>query len=418
MNFYLVVKFTVILFFWLLPSPCFSAEPIVALGIERVFSEEPWMSLLKEKKIGLITNQSAINQSYKTTAECFLHQTELKVILAPEHGFYGDAYAYGEAKESDFFDKVPIYNLHGLNRRPSEKMLEDIELLVYDVQDIGSRSYSYLSTLFYCMEEAAKKGIPLMVLDRPNPLGGNVVDGFIIDKKWRSFLGYVETPYCHGMTAGELAQMFNEEHKVGCELMIVPMKGWKRSMIFKDTGLPWVPASPQIPESDTPFFYPITGILGHLSIVSIGVGYTLPFKIIGAPWIEAENFASHLNQLKLPGVHFHPVYFRPFFGKFKGEVCQGVKIMLSDPHIYRPITTCYALLGIIKTLYPEQFTKSIHEMLAHPSKEKMFHKLNGKEEVLKIILEEKYFIWTLRALCDKDRATFIKFREKYLISTY
>jgi len=184
--------------------------------------------------------------------------------------------------------------------------------LLFDVQDIGTRSYTFISTLFYCMEEAAKASIPFIVLDRPNPMGGIVVDGPLLDEEWRSFLGYIKVPYCHGMTIAELALFFNEEYKVGCKLTVIPMRGWKRTMVFTQTGLPWMPTSPQIPEADTPFFYPATGLIGHCSIVNIGIGYTLPFKLVGAPWVEAEKFADALNQQKLPGVYFSLFITVPF----------------------------------------------------------------------------------------------------------
>ena len=210
-------------------------------------------------------------------------------------------------------------------------MLKGIDLLIYDIQDIGSRSYTFLSTLLYVMEEAAKQQIKVMVLDRPNPINGIVMDGPMLEEKWRSFLGYINVPYCHGMTIGELAQYFNGEYKIGCDLEVIPMKGWKRTMSFKDTHLPWVPTSPHVPEAETALVYPVTGILGELGIVNIGIGYTLPFKLIGAPWIQAEAFAEQLNQQQFPGVRFLPFYYRPFYGKFEGENSPR-----SPHHYHRP----------------------------------------------------------------------------------
>ena len=214
-------------------------------------------------------------------------------------------------------------------------MLKDVDILIYDIQDIGSRSYTYITTLFYVMEEAAKAQIPLIVLDRPNPINGLLVEGPMLNERWRSFIGYVNVPYCHGMTVGELALFFNAEYQIGCKLEVIQMQGWKRWMHFEDTGLAWVPTSPHIPEADTPLFYASTGIIGELGIVSIGIGYSLPFKVVGAPWIRAQEFATAMNAQRLPGVHFMPYHFKPFYGLYKEKQCQGVLIRITDPHVFK-----------------------------------------------------------------------------------
>ncbi|MCB1180747.1 MAG: DUF1343 domain-containing protein [Chlamydiia bacterium] len=410
------------LFFFCMVSLSVQAQSRVTLGIDRLLMEEEFSILLKNKQIGLITNQSAINCQLKTTAELLMDVAkregfEIKAIFAPEHGFYGDVYANG-AEQDRKIGSIPVFSLHGTRRRPTAVELEGINLLIFDIQDIGSRSYSYISTLFTFMEEAAKYKIDFLVLDRPNPLGGNLIDGLIVEKKWSSFFGYIDIPYCHGMTVAELAELFKAEYQEDCSLRVIPMKGWTRTMTFQDTGLVWIPTSPQIPEMDTPFFYPVTGILGHLSFASIGIGYTLPFKIVGAPWIEGEKFAKEMNQLGLPGVSFHPFYFRPFFGMYKQKPCQGVKIAILNPQEFLPITTGYALMGMIKSLYPGRFQAVLEDLMANVNKQATFHKLNGKEEVLKIIAQEKYFIWKLKALCNQDRDNFAKRRKKYLIASY
>lgn len=389
----------------------------VKVGVDVFFEEEKYVQLIQGKKIGLITNHTAVNKDLITTLELFRAKTHLVAVFAPEHGLYGDVYADKDVENGNV-KGVPVYSLHGKTRRPTPEMLKGLDLLVFDIQDIGSRSYTYISTLFYCMEEAAKVKLPVLVLDRPNPLGGLVVDGPGVDSKWRSFLGYVNVPYCHGMTAGELATLFNEEYHVGAKLLVVPMKGWKRRMTFHDTGLAWMPTSPQIPEGDSAFFYPATGIIGQLSLTSIGIGYTLPFKVVGAPWIQADSLAAKLNELKLPGVAFTPFHFKPFFGKFRAEVCKGVKIVITDPVRYKPVTTQYSILGILKTSYPEQFKKALDEMLKSSSKKEIFNKLNGSEEILHILTHEKTFIWKLRARFQKDIEAFLPIRKKYLNVDY
>lgn len=391
----------------------------VSVGADILF-EHGAPSILNGKNIGIITNQSAVNRQMRTTFELLkTHAVDYKLIavFAPEHGFYGDAYACEKVQHQEI-DAIPLYSLHGKHRRPTEEMLRGIDLLIYDIQDIGSRSYTFLSTLFYCMEEAARAHIPVIVLDRPNPMGGLVVDGPLIEEKWRSFLGYANIPYCHGMTVGELARLFNKEYNVGCALTVVPMRGWKREMTFTDTGLPWVPTSPQIPEADTPFFYPTTGLLGHCSIVNIGIGYTLPFKLAGAPWIDAEAFAATLNAQNLPGVHFQPYYFRPFFGKFKLENCQGVRVVITDAHAYLPLTTQFTMMGVLKNMYPKYFEEALGRVMASRGKTEVFHKLNGTEAILDTLTHDKFVIWKLRTLCKEARTQFLPIREKYLMAQY
>jgi len=182
-------------------------------------------------------------------------------------------------------------------------------------------------------------------------------------------LGYINVPYCHGMTVGELARFFNEEYKIRCNLHVIPMKGWKRHMTYQNTGLAWIPTSPYIPEPDTPFFYASTGILGSLGIVNIGIGYTLPFKVVGAPWIDADDFAAKLNAQKLPGVKFLPFHYQPYYGKFKGKHCEGVQIIITDPHRYRPLAVQYMLIGLLKSLYPSIFRESLAKIDQNSHKE-------------------------------------------------
>lgn len=389
------------------------------VGVDVFFDESIDQKMLQGKRVGLVTNHTAINCDFLTTLDLFKQANrgyKLTAIFSPEHGLYGDLHAEKNVADSSI-DGVPIYSLHGKRRRPTLEMLKKIDVLVYDIQDIGSRSYTYISTLFYCMEECAKLGLKCIVLDRPNPLGG-IVDGPMLEEKWRSFVGYVNIPYCHGMSVGELAHFFNEEYNVHADLTVIAMKGWKREMIFRETGLVWIPTSPQIPEEDTAFFYPTTGIIGQLSIVSIGVGYTLPFKIVGAPWIDSEIFADKLNKLHLPGVTFCSFYFRPFFGKFKSENCQGVKIVITDPKTYLPFTTQYALLGILKTLYPKEFKVAMETCSSSSANCDMFNKLNGNDEMLTILRNDNYFIWKMRDRFQKERELFLQKRKKYLNATY
>lgn len=392
----------------------FSSLSAMELGVDLFFSDG-WVDSLSGKRVGLITNQSGVNSQLVSTLSLFTHNTHhMKVvaIFAPEHGLFGQVGAE-KAVDHHTFENIPVYSLYGSTRRPTAAMLQGIDVLVYDIQDIGARSYTYATTLYYVMEEAAKKNIPVWVLDRPNPLGGDWVDGPMLDSKHRSFIGYMDIPYCHGMTVGELARFFNEEYGVHCALTVVPMKGWKRSMSFSQTGLPWVPTSPYIVDADAPFFYATTGLMGQLGLVSIGIGYTLPFRVVGAPWICADKLARALNAQALPGLCCVPFHFIPHYGLYKGESCQGVLLVITNRKEYRPVKVQSFLLGILKSLYPKIFSSTMQSL----SKEKkaLFCKAAGGEELWHLLCQEKHPAWQM-AECQKDRRqTYLSKRKKYLL---
>jgi uncharacterized protein YbbC (DUF1343 family) len=390
------------------------AAPKIQLGVD-VFFQDGHVHELKGLKVGLVTNHTGVDTKLRSTIDLFREAAtdfRLVALFSPEHGMEGVAYA-GEKIGHAKAEALRIYSLYGKTRRPTDEMLEGIDTIVFDIQEIGSRSYTYASTLYYVMEEAAKRGIAVIVLDRPNPINGVIIDGPMLSENQRSFLGYINVPYCHGMTIGELARFFNDEYLVGCNLKVVPMKGWKREMSYPDTGLTWIPTSPQIPEVDSPLFYPSTGILGELDLVNIGVGYTLPFKLVGAPWINAKKFAAELNSQNLPGVKFIPFHYRPFFGTFKGEDCHGVKIEVVDPKVYRPVTVDYMILGILKTLYPKIIDKKLAGL--SETKKKMFAQINGSSEILDILLNEKYIAWKLIKYQSDERKAFAEKRQKFLL---
>lgn len=403
--------------FLALLSGTISADP-VRPGID-VFIKEGYVARLKNKKIGLVTNQTAMNSELCSTLDILKANAkdDYKVIavFAPEHGFYGRDRASQEVDQTKDPDGIPIYSLHGTTRRPTDEMLKGIDILLYDIQDIGSRSYTFITTLFYVMEEAAKKKIPVIVLDRPNPINGVTIDGPMLEDTLKSMVGYISIPYCYGMTVGELADFFNQEHKVGCNLTVIPMRGWTRSMSFQQTGLPWIPTSPYIPESDTPLYYPMTGILGEISLVNIGIGYTLPFKLVGAPWINALEFAKMLNSQKYPGVYFTPFFYRPFYGKFKNENCEGVLITVSNPLKFKPLATQFLIIETLKKLYPLPFKAAVE--LSH-GKQEMFAKVIGSRKVWEHLLNKRSFVAEMRQLHQKEKNEFYEKRKKYLISAY
>lgn len=394
--------------------------PIISVGIDELLNNQSNSFILKGKRVGILTNHTAVNSKMQKTIDILKQNAKQKgyavtAIFAPEHGLDGTANREDQIRQESVLDGIPVYTLYGKTRRPTKEMLQAIDVLLYDIQDIGTRSYTYIATLFYAMEEAAKYKIPVVVLDRPNPINGLTVDGPMMEEKWRSMVGYINVPFCHGMTVGELARFFNEEYNVGCDLTVIPLKGWKRSMSFDETGLAWIPTSPQIPEASTALYYPMTGLIGELKIVSIGVGYTLPFKVIGAPWIDADSFAQTLNEQRFPGISFQPFHYRPFFGRYAHQECHGVLLVVTDPKIYKPVTTQFLLIGMLKSLYPEKFQEVLKDEKAW---KQMFCKVNGTEEIFKILANDKYVVWKLRAFHERERSQFLEKRKKYLLAQY
>ncbi len=400
---------TIYLFFF----PLLLSASKIELGVD-IFFKEGYEIKLEDKKIGLITNQTGVNSSLIPTRSLFLDSKKLQMIalFAPEHGIDGKIHA-GKNVKDGVEKEIPIFSLHGKTRRPTDEMLKGIDVLLFDIQDIGIRPYTYASTLFYVMEEAKKKNIEVIVLDRPNPMGGEIVDGPMLEEKFRSFIGYINVPYCHGMTIGELALYFNEIYKIGCKLEVVKMKGWKREMNYKDTGLVWIPSSPNIPECDTPFYCATTGLLGELDLVNIGIGFTLPFKIVGAPWIDAEVFAKTLNLQKIPGVQFTPIHYKPFYGSYKEKDCHGAKIHITNHRDFHPLLTQSFIIGILKTLYPEEVVERLKNQNA--DKIGLFNKAYGSDAAFNHLLKEKFATWKLIEHQKDEREVFIKNREKFLL---
>jgi uncharacterized protein YbbC (DUF1343 family) len=386
----------------------------VSTGLEEFFNKKTYLEY-KNKKAAIVTNHTGINSDLISILALFdktQDGPEINAIFFPEHGYSGAFWAEEKIDHSQSKNKK-LYSLHGATRRPTKEMLEGLDVIFFDIQDIGSRSYTYVSTLFYVMEEAKKYGIEVVVFDRPNPMGGECIDGPMLETEHKSFIGYVNVPYCHGFTIGEIASFFNEEAHLHCRLKVIKMQGWSRDMSYADTGLHWIPTSPYIPESDTPFFYATTGIVGSLNIVNIGIGYTLPFKLVGAPFIDQEKFAKALNELKLEGVSFFPFSFKPFYGRYSGEICHGVKILIDDKKLYKPVKTAFSILGILKSLYPQAVEKSLNQMTKLDIE--MFGKVCGSLKVLNILKEEKFPTWKLLSLYENEKKKFLEKRTSYLL---
>jgi len=382
-------------------------EPVKP-GVEVLLDKK--LALISGKRIGLITNATGITSDFRSTIDV-LHQepsVKLMALFGPEHGVRGDI--EGGQQVPQYVDPqtgVTVYSLYGVTKKPTPEMLQQIDVLIYDIQDVGSRAYTYIYTMALAMEAAREAGLPFIVLDRPNPLGGNMIDGNVLEPEFKSFIGMYPIPYIYGMTVGELAQLFNKEFQIECNLTVVPMSGWRRSMLFSDTGLPWVPTSPHVPHADTPFFLAATGCIGELGTISEGVGYTSPFEFIGAPWIDGNRLANELNMKKLPGVHFQPTSFKPYYMKFINTQCSGVQIHILDRKVFQPYVIQTVILSVLCQLYPEQ---GIFNGAGVAS----FDKACGTDKIRKELLQGTATA-SIIASWEQELNTFLKVRNKYLI---
>lgn len=336
------------------PGVQLDKEPAVKLGIEVLLSDK--IDLVKGQRVGLVTNSTGVDSRLRATAD-LLHahpDVELTALYGPEHGIRGGV--QGHLEDSiDTKTGVKVFSLYGKTRKPTKESLENVDVLLFDIQDIGARSYTYISTMKECMDAAAEHGKKIIILDRPNPINGVTVDGNVLDMKFQSFIGIAPISYVHGMTVGELALFFNKELDINCDLEVVTMKGWTRDMTWTDTNLLWTPTSPHIPEPDSALYYPVTGIVGETPLINIGVGYPLPFKIFGAPWMNGEKVAEALNEKGLPGVWFTPFFYRPYYYHYEKQDCSGVRIVVLDHKTYLPTAIDYHIIGVLRQMYPEQF---------------------------------------------------------------
>ncbi len=313
----------------------------VILGIERV---DDFKELFGDKRVGLITNPTGITRDFTSSVEVLQSKVNLVALFGPEHGVRGNVTAGEYIPEAiDSSSGLPVRSLYGKTKKPTEEMLADVDILTIDIQDIGTRYYTYTSTLAYAMEGAKEKGIPFVVFDRPNPLGGMIVEGQTIKPGHESFIGLYPTPVRYGLTIGEWAKLVNEEYGIGADLHVIPMKNWKRTMTWNDTGLPWVPTSPNVPTFNAAFLYPGTGMIGSTGLAN-GVGTTLPFELVGTSnGIIAESVAADLNRIGLEGLHFRPAYFTPRGGS---STFAGVQIHITDPGKAKPVRMMLEMMDV------------------------------------------------------------------------
>ncbi|MFA7417272.1 MAG: DUF1343 domain-containing protein [Acholeplasma sp.] len=319
------------------------------LGIDRI---DEYIHLFEGKRVGLITNPTGVNSKLELTADILKDKVNLITLYGPEHGVRGDAEA-GVHVDS-YFDKklnLEVHSLYGKNRRPSQEMLKDVDVLVFDMQDVGARFYTYIYTMSHAMQAAKDNNLKFVVFDRPNPVG-HKLEGNILDLTYRSFVGYYPILQRYGMTIGELALYFNEVQEIGCDLTVVPMTGYSYDKDYLEYDIPWLAPSPNIPTHDAAHIYLGTCIFEGTNL-SEGRGTTRPFSMIGAPFIDADDLAKKVNALNTPGIRIRPVHFIPNMSKHEGKNCSGIEIFLRDKNAFEPVKFGYKLLNIIRNDYKE-----------------------------------------------------------------
>lgn len=398
----------------------FASEPVVKTGIEVL--RDRGFDILIGKRVGLVTNPSGVDRYLNSTVDILYNAPGVKLVAlyGPEHGVRGDVYAGGKVADTkDEATGLPVYSLYGSTRKPTPEMLEGIDVMVYDIQDVGVRSYTFISTLGLVMEACAAKDIEVVVLDRPNPLGGNKIEGCYVEPQFNSFVSQYKIPYVYGLTVGELAELINEEGlnrgqkgnqaPVKCRLKVVPMEGWTRDMVYEDTKLPWVLPSPNIPFKDTPMYYAAAGVCGELyGFMNIGIGYTLPFQIFGALWLDPVKLKERLDSYNLPGISFRTIWFKPFSGSQKGELVKGLQYFFTDYEKARLTDTQFYVMQAVAELYPD---KKAFEVITGYG---LFDKVCGTDYV-RLEFAKRYKVADIQDYWRKDEESFRRLSQRYHI---
>ena len=377
---------------------------------------------LQGKRVGLVTNPSGVDSRLKSTIDILFEASEVNLVAlyGPEHGVRGDVYAGEKVDNSvDAATGLPVYSLYGKTRKPTPDMLKGIDVMVYDIQDVGVRSYTFISTLGLVMEACAPLGIEVMVLDRPNPLGGNKIEGCYVQPEFFSFVSQYKIPYVYGLTVGELANLINEEGlncgqkgnqtPAKCRLTVIPMEGWKRSMLYEETGLPWVLPSPNIPFADSPMYYAASGICGELyGFMNIGIGYTLPFQVFGAAWLDPVKLKARLESYDIEGVSFRTIWYKPFSGSLKGQLVKGLQFFFTDYEKARITEVQFHVMQAVAELYPDKKAFSVVNGYG------LFDKVCGTDLIRKVF-SENYTLDSIKEYWREDEESFRKLAEKYRI---
>lgn len=392
------------------PASCTKVKTGIEVLRDRNFD------ILQGKRVGLVTNPTGVDSKLKSTIDVLFEaeNVNLTALYGPEHGVRGN-YSAGEHVDYYIDDatQLPVFSLYGSTRKPNADMLRDVDVLVFDIQDIGSRSYTYISTMGLVMEAASENNKEVLILDRPNPLGGNRVEGNIVEDGFYSFVSQFAIPYVHGLTVGELAKLLNEEglleNKEKCKLTVVPMEGWTRDMYFEKTELPWVLTSPHIPHKYSPFYYAVSGILGELrGVLSIGVGYTLPFQTFATEWINAEELAKKMNSYNLDGVIFRPITYKPYYGFGKDKMLHGVEIYITDYSRIKLIPIQFYFAQAVNELYGRNI------IAENEGRFDMFDKVLGTNKIRELFMQ-RLKVDDILPYLNKDVENFKKISQKYYL---
>jgi uncharacterized protein YbbC (DUF1343 family) len=398
-----------------LHSISFAQNQKVLLGIDIL--ERDNFSILTGKRVGLVTNHTGVNGNLISTIELFRNANNFDLIsvFSPEHGAKG----FNSAGESvdDYVDTltgIKYYSLYGKRLKPTTDQMKEIDILVYDIQDIGCRAYTYISTLGLAMEAAAENKKQFLVLDRPNPLGGLRIEGNLVEDKFISFVSPYKIPYVYGLTSGELAVLLNEEkmlrNGIKCKLNVIKMNGWERWMRYEDTGLLWVPTSSNVPHYITPFYLVGTGVLGELITISIGINYTIPFQVYAAEWINPDSLSHYLNKLNLGGVIFRPITFKTNTGLWLDKILNGAQVHIFNFDQVSLLELQFHFMQVHNELYPDKKIFS----LADSSRIKMFDKVMGTDKI-RNLFTKRYKVEDIKEYLTKDVRSFRELSKKYYL---
>lgn len=401
---------------FLLITCIYAKEPKVKLGIEVLESKN--FKPLIGKRVGLVTNASGVDSKLNSTVDILFNAPEVNLVAlyGPEHGIRGNIEG-GDIIEFyiDPITDLPVYSLYGKTNKPTKEMLEAVDVLVYDIQDIGCRSYTFISTMGLMMEAAAENNKEVIILDRPNPLGGERVEGCYIEEEFKSLISQFKIPYVYGLTCGELAIYLNEKgllpEGVKCNLTVIPMEGWQRKMTFEDTGLCWVPTSPHIPHKDSPYYYVASGIVGELrDAVSIGVGYTFPFQSFATEWIDGNNLSEKMSEFNLAGVLFRPVYYKPYYAFATGKNLLGIQIHITDYYEVELMKIQFYFLEAIHNLYPD---KDVFQ-IAKSNQVRAFDRAIGTDKIRKEFIKN-YKVSDIEDMLSNDAMEFKNSSREYYL---
>jgi len=379
----------------------------VKSGLEVFIENRNWDDNLK---YGLLANQSCVDRNLVHGVQLLPEYINLVLIMSPEHGLFG-AENGGDliGEEIEPSSGIRAVTTYRQGQEAINEMVADLDVILFDIQDIGVRSYTFIYSMSYIMKAAAAMGKKVIILDRPNPINGVQMEGNILKPEFSSGVGRYPIPYRHGMTNGELALLFNTEFEINCDLEVVKMEGWTRDMWFEDTGLPWVPTSPHVPDASTILPMISTGTYGELHVLSEGVGVTIPFEFAGGPWItNPHDFADALKTRVGEGIIFRPTFVKPYYGRFKGQVCGGVQLYVSDPEQYKPYLVGLQILAVHQELYPDV------DLFANEGRWGMFNKVMGDDQIMKDIQAGKDPL-EMEAGWLKDLNDFAEMRKAYLL---